>query len=252
MNLNDFIVVVKRECRYGDPGATTDQATADILAEVNIRRKRIWRKFDWAWAMEELSFSLTTSTNRYAVTALADPTKVVDRLSTLYPIDTSVTPNVKGEPLVQLPLHEYYRWCASGTQMPDFPSRYVNFGRNSAGLWTIEVWPTPARAMTMGGWAKKILTTMTAADVAANTSFDYFPDGVVEDVLLDGVKSGIFHVQGADAEAARLDLAFEAKLKLLVSEQAPAGLDNSPPTSPVPDHYRAKKRQRAQRGTWVG
>lgn len=250
MGINDFMGILKREGRYGTPGETGDQATLDILNSINVRRKRIWARFDWAWALEALSFALTVgSEGPYSVTSVSGA--LVDRITDLYPVDTTVTPNVKGQPLVQTTRQDYYGWVAAGPQVNSPPIKYVNIGRSAAGLWQILVGPPPATATTVKGWAKKILTTFALADVIANTSFDYFPDGVIENVLKDGCQSDIERIQGNLVEAARLDQAFEAKLEKLVMEQAGVGRDDSPIAAPPPDHYRWKKRRRSKYGTGV-
>lgn len=254
MGINDFMGILKREGRYGTPGETGDQPTLDILNSINVRRKRIWARFDWAWALEALSFALTVgSQGPYSVTSVSGA--LVDRITDLYPVDTSVTPNVSGKPIIQTTRQDFYGWVVAGQSgTPVFqgpPLRYINVGRSAAGLWQIMVGPAPATATTVKGWAKKILTTFTLADVVANTAFDYFPDGVIETVLKDGCQSDIERIQGNLTEAARLDQAFEAKLEKMLMEQAGVGKDDSPITTPPPDAYRWKKRMRASGGTGV-
>lgn len=250
MNLNDFMGMLKREGQYGTPGDTGDQPTLDILNSINVRRKRIWAKHDWAWALEELSFALTVgSKGPYSVTAISG--LLVDRITDLYPVDTTVTPNTTGKPLIQVTRQDFYGWSAAGTPVNGAPLRYINVGRNAAGNWQIMLAPPPASATTLKGWAKKILSTFTLADVVANTAFDYFPDGIVESVLKDGCQSDIARIQGDKVEAARLDEAFEAKLNMMKTEQAGVGHDDSPITTPPPDMYRWKKRARASNPTGV-
>lgn len=250
MNIADFLNIIKREGRYGTVNDNTDQAATDILNSINIRGKRIWSAHDWAWALEELSFALTVGSNGvYSVTSVSG--SLVDRITDLYPVDTTVTPNTTGKPLRQVTRQDYYGWVGAGSQIPGDPTRYVNLGRNSAGLWQVLIAPPPATATTIKGWAKKILTTYVAADLTANTAFGYWPDGIIEGILKDGVLSDVERIQGNVPESARLDQSFEFKIKMLVDEQTNVGRDDGPLDNPVPDMYREKKRKRSKTGTGV-
>ncbi len=262
MLINDFINVVKRERRYGTfativngvvtSGTITDQPTFDILNEVNIRRKRIWLKWDWKWMMEELAIPVVPGTVKYGVTSKSG--NAIDRIKYLFPTDPSVNPPVSGDEIIELEPGEFNNLTQSQgitPAVPNVPRRYMNRGQNAAGQWQITIWPSPPVAFTISGFAKGILKTFTLADLTAGTAFDYFPDGVVEDVLLDGVSSGVLAIQGQEAEAARLDMQFESKCKLLVGEQAGVARDNSPITSPPPDYYTSRQRMRSKRGTGV-
>ncbi len=237
MNITDFITVIKRECRYGTPAVITDQPTADILAEINIRRKRAWAKWDWAWSLEAISFPLTAGVTQYSVlTVSGNP---VDRITDLYPSATNLTPAIPGRPIQEITRQQFYTRLADypPALTIDQPRRYINVGRNANGQWQVIFDAVPNTAMQILGWGKAILKTFVQADVVANTAFDYFPDGVVEDTLLDGVKSGIYAIQGNDAESSRLDQSFEMKLKMLVQEQDNAATDNSGITSPMPQAW---------------
>jgi hypothetical protein len=247
MGINDFIKKLKREGQYGEVDVTDDQRTLDLLASVNVRMGRVWAKKDWPWSLEELSFALTVgSLGPYSVTALADASRLVDRIIVLVPVDTSVSPNIPGKPLDQVELREYYGWDMAGVQRPDGapPTRYVNIGQNSAGLWQVLINRAPSSAMTIKGWAKKVLTDYTIADVVANTPFRYFPPHIIDTVLEEGCRSDVARLNGDKAEATRLDLSFEAKLTEKGQEQQSAGVDNTPVTTPPPDGYRWKKRMR--------
>lgn len=243
MNVNDFVNMVKRAARYGSTGTTGDQAATDILNSLNMRRKRIWAKWNWGWALTPITLTLTEGTKAYTL-----ETKV-DRITDLYTIDTSVSPSETGEPLKQCTRQEFYRWIANDTQVNGVPEKYINIGLDASGYWNIVIAPPPLANLSLGGYGKKILTTYTAADLVANTAFDYFPDGIIEDVLWDGVLSDASRIQGETAEAARLDISFEEKLKLLVQEQAGAATDDTAVAAPVPDSYRWKKQQRSKYGT---
>lgn len=260
MLVNDFINLVKRERRYGasatvvngvvTAGTIADQPTFDILTEVNVRRKRVWAKWDWKWTMEPLAIPVVPNMNAYNVVAKSG--NPIDRIRSLIAYDPTVAPPVLGRPLQEMEVEDFY----ASTQrlypnVPDTPSRYCNLGQNAAGQWQVLIWPTPAVAFTLGGYAKGVLKTFTLADLTAGTAFDYFPDGVVESVLLDGVTAGIMAVMGNDAGAAQKELMFEAGCKQLVGEQAGVAHDNSPITTPPPPWYTGRARRRSKRGTGV-
>ena len=243
MKVNDFCNMVKRASRYGSTGTTADQPATDILNSINLRRKRIWAKWNWPWALTALSETLVAGTTEYTLT-----TKV-DRITDLYIVDNSVSPNEIEGPLKQCTRQDFLRWVATGTQTNGIPDKYINLGLASTGYWQVKINPPPQASLLLKGWGKKILATYTSADLVANTDFDYFPDGIIEDVLWDGVLSDACRIQGETDEAARLDMSFEHKLKLLVQEQAGAATDDTAIASPVPDGYRWKKQQRSKYGT---
>lgn len=239
MHVCDFMDMVKRESRYGSPSVLTDQATLDILASIILRRARVWAKWSWPWSKEPLSFTVGSSTDEYAATATSG--NKYARILVLVP--KSGTTIYK--PLIQMEEREFYDWFASQQPaVPDAPTRYINTGLNASGIWTVKIWPKPESAFTIFGSGKKNLAALTIADVTGNTEFDYFPDGIIEDVLFDGVLGDAHKLQGNDAEGARLDMAFEYKLKQKVQEQVDAARDDTPITSPVPDMYRHNKRAR--------
>lgn len=246
MGLNDFIKKLKREGQYGEVDVTDDQRTLDLLAAVNARRERVWSFKDWPWSIEELSFALTVgSLGPYSVTALADAARLVDRIIVLYPVDTSVSPNIPGKPLDQSLLRDYYAWDRAGAQQSGVPTRYVNLGQNSSGLWQVQLNKAPTAAMSIKGWAKKVLTTLTISDVTSNASMGHFPQGVIDGVLEEGCRADVARLNGDKAEAMRLDVSFENKLSAKGQEQQSAGRDDTPLESPPPDSYRFKKRARA-------
>jgi hypothetical protein len=250
MNIGDFMQVVKRQGRYGTPAVLTDQATLDIIAAIDIRRKRIWSYWNWQWALEPLAFAITVGNTSYVVTSASGA--LVDRITDLIPRDLTVSPVVSAPPLQQLERQDFYAWAASiPSDAPTVPSKYVNLGRNAAGNWQIEIAPSPSQAFTMAGYAKKILTSFVLTDFQANTAFDYFPSGVIENLLLEGVLADIARIQGEKDTALTMDSNFERKLNMLKAEQDNAGRDDSGITTPPPDSIRFKYRHRSRRGTGV-
>lgn len=247
MNSKDFMDVIKREGRYGSPSITNDRATTDILNSINIRRKAIWAKWDWKWALEPLATPMIIGQRNYSISSKSGA--LVSRITDLIPQDRTVTPPILGFPLTQLERQDFYAWVANSESTGDVPSKYVNLGLDSNGKWKVEIWPPPATVFTMAGFAKGILEDITLANILANDSFGYFPDGIIEVLLKTGVLSDIERINGDKEEAARLDISFENKLDEKVQQQSNAGRDDSGITSPVPDSYRWLKRMR--RGSTV-
>ena len=260
MLVNDFVNLVKREQQYGafativngvvTSGTISDQQTFDILTEVNVRRKRVWAKWDWKWTMEPLSIPVTPNVSNYLVTATSG--NAIDRIRSIIPNDPTVSPPVLGAPLQEMEVEDFYAHTQrQWPNTPSQPTRYCNLGQNAAGVWQIMIWPTPSVAFTMTGYAKGVLKTFTLADLTAGTAFDYFPDGVVESILLDGVAAGIKSIKNDLVGAAQKESMFEAGCKLLVGEQAGVARDNSPITTPPPPWWASRNRMRSRRGTGV-
>lgn len=272
MRLVDFVTWIKRESRYGGapvvtgPAAANDLPTLDILTSVNARRKRIWRKPGaWPWFIEQLSFAIIPGTVVYPVRAASG--NLIDRIQNLIPIVTANTPGISGKPLTQRTARQfandtrdYANYPAGGGQgiYTGTPQIYKNLGQIN-GLWNVQLWPSPAIGFTMGGDAKGVLNTFLIGDVtgtppfsagnttgAANPPLDYFPDGVVEDILFEGVMSDVDYIQGDKDGARTKDLSFEAKIKLLAAEEADAAKDNTPITRPLPALVRARMARRGR------
>lgn len=247
MGITDFVNWMKKESAYGTPGLNTDTPTSDILTSVNARRNRIWRKpGGWAWSVAQLAIPMTPGQVVYAVTPKT-PGQGIDRINNLIPNDPTVSPPVAGRALVQRTERQFYdeiQGCSPTYK--GIPTKYLNLGQVN-GLWNVRVWPGPATAFTMGGSAKGILNTFLIGDVtgvapfspanvaqAANAPFDFWPNGVVEDILFEGVLSDIRFIQQRPQEAAALNASFEAKVKLLAAEEADAAKDNTPLTTKLP------------------
>lgn len=241
--LNDFFKIVKRQSRYGSPDILTDQATLDILDIFNVKITRIWGKWDWKWQRQKLSFAVTPGTTEYQVKTATAGQKV-DRILNIIPRDLTTTPPTLGKPLTQMEIGPFYDMLAEMPIVPALPTKFINEGLDAAGYWKIVIWPSPASAFTMGGYAKAVLTTYVLADVTANNPILYFPNDVINDCLLDGVMSSVKAIQGDDAEKVRLDQMFENKLKMLVTEQSGVGRDNSPPTTKPPRVHGNSRRGR--------
>lgn len=250
MGINDFANIIKRQGRYGLPATLTDTATTDILSSINVRRKQIWSYWNWSWVLEQLAIPIIVNQTQYTVVAKSG--NPIDRITDLIPQDASVVPAVWGPPLDELERQDFFTWFAAQPQnTPDIPAKYVNIGMDANQRWQIILAPAPAQAFTMSGYAKKKLATYTIADINANTPMDYFPDGVVEFVLIDGCLSDIFHIQGQDVESARLDTQFNAKLLGMKVGQDNASRDDSGIVQTPPPPMRWKARMRNKSGTGI-
>lgn len=242
MNIGDLCNIVKREGRYGSTAVTNDQATLDILNSINVRRKRIWQKWDWYWVLDAIQFNVASGTTQYAVQTVSG--NAIGKIYILTLADNSVSPaNVSL--LKQITLEKYYEWeINEDSKLPGLPDRYVNIGLGANGLFNVIISPSPSAAYTIQGYGKKILTTNVLADIIANTALDFFPDAICENVLLDGVLADIAMIQGDMPSYAGLNSAFEAKLKALVQEEAEALQDHGEWTDGPPDYYIYAQRHR--------
>ncbi len=256
---------VKRESRYGGspvvtgPAAANDGPTNDILTSLNARRKRIWRKSDWPWSYEKLVFSVVPGNNIYSVAAVSG--KQIDRIQNIIPNDPTASPPVAGKSLKQRTYRQFFDEIADyDPTYPGLPVKYLNLGQVN-GVWQVQIWPGPTVPFKMGGSAKGVLNTFLIGDVtgvapfsagnttgAANPPLDYFPDGVIEDILFEGVMGDVGMIQGDKAGYETAEASFEAKLKLLAAEEANAAKDNTPITSPLPAVVRRRRAGGSRRG----
>lgn len=275
MGITDFVTWVKRESRYGGSpvitgaAAATDQPTLDILTSLNARRKRIWRKpASWPWFIEQISFAVVPGTTIYNVTTVSG--NKIDRIQSLIPIPTSANPPVTGRPLDQvterqfaIATQDYYNNPPNGQPgQPAYtapPTIYKNLGQKN-GIWQVQIWPSPPSAFTMGGSAKGLLNTFLIGDItgvapfsagnttgAGNCPLDYFPDGVIEDVLFQAVMADIDRIMGDKASAMAGNQLFEKQVKDLAADEANAATDDTPITRPMP---RMVLRRMSRRRGW--
>ncbi len=202
---------------------------------------------------------MVVGTTVYAVTAASGNS--IDRIYNLIPNDPTAVPPVSGRALRQRTEREFYNEIAGADPTTQaIPIKYYNMGRVN-GVWNVKVWPAPSAAFKMGGSAKGILNTFLIGDVtgvapfspgntiaAINPPLDYFPNGVLESCLFDGIMSDVFLTLKQFADAKAYNDSFEAKLKLLAAEEAEASKDNTPITSPLPAVVR--RRRARGRGCW--
>lgn len=252
IKLKDFCQHIMREAAYGQLAAlgnAGDLPTSDILASINKRATRIWARSNWKWSNELLKFALVPNQRQYAVTAASG--NPIDRILDLIPYDQTGT-FLSGLPLSGRETRDFYVRTSvpqinpGGTTQfnTGFPTDYYIVEMDANGNWQIIVDPVPTTAAWMGGYAKAILYTYLLADVQANNQIQYFPNGIVLEVLYDGVMSDVRSVQNNIPEAARLDALFEAKLKMLVGEQMNNVGDNTPHTTRLPSTVQRLRRRR--------
>lgn len=254
IQLKDFMTILERVGRYGTPanlGVAGDQPTTDLLNSVNIRGTRIWGAGDWKWKRELLSFPVVVGTTQYQVKSKSG--NLIDRILDIIPNDPTVSPPIAAPPLEELEIGDFYLKCPQSNVLPSTPEKYVNVGQDAAGFWNIIIWPPPASAFTMSGYAKALLPAYVNADVVANNPILYFPNGVVLDALMAGCLIDIGRIQGMTPEAAlTAEAAWEAKIRHLLGEQIGVSSDNSPKTAPMADRIvNRMNRRRGSRGTWV-
>lgn len=265
--LADLINQVKRECGNGQY-QTVDQVVFDCLARINLCLTEIWEAYDWPWALTPISFPVNTQNTQYLVQALNG--QGIDRITDLFPQDPTASPPIWGAPLGELERQDFYAWFAGvkpgvgGSNpaipnTPDIPTKYVNLGLdpNGSGLWLIELAPVPSSSFNMKGFAKKILTQIVTPYLVQDYNNNvvigngYFPAGIIDYTLMDGVKSGIYENMGQKNLALSFDNSFKAKIKQLMGQQANSARDNSGFVQPPPDTYRFKRRMRSRGGTGV-
>ena len=238
--LGTFVQHLKRESRYGQIAVTNDQPTADILSSINKRLAAIWGRADWKWGREALRFALVSGTRQYTVAATSG--NAIDRIQDLIPFDTTGT-YLNGKPLIQRTARAFFdrhgaEWgstAPTSSSQWGAPAEFYSVGLDSSNQQRVVIWPVPAAAGYMGGYAKGILTAYVTADITANNPILYFPNDVVLDALFSGVMIDIALIQGMPfAEAAGLERAFESKIKRLVADQIGFATDNTPITTRLP------------------
>ncbi len=250
INVKDFLSRLVREGQFGNLatlGNAGDQPTLDLLAAMNNRLAAIWSEADWKWARELLKFALTPKVRQYEVTAVSG--NFIDRIQLLIPFDSSglfAPANLVGKPLKGHTDYDFYEhvmqesWNGNsvpGTPTPSYgaPRDYYVVEINPDGNWLIVVDPMPTLAAYMGGFAKAILSTYQLADVAANNPILYFPNGVVNDALFQGMMIDVFLLKGGDlGKAATMEQAFEAKIRRLAKQQIGVTADNTPRQTRMP------------------
>lgn len=228
MTVAEFVQLCKRTQRYGDIGNTSDQVTTDIIRYLNLKAKRFWRRWPWDWSLEDISIALAVGTADYTLSANIGDIIVL-------------VPPAGDDYLKPLSLRRYYQWYKSSGEGNGDVTNYVKLGRDgTTGGFKIRLWKTPSETGTVTGHGKKRLTTYTVADIAAGTSIGYFPDEVM-DILMVGVNSLIAGAQGNKEEEFALNSSFERMMRDLIPEDTDP---DEEPTSPPPDAYVWKKRKR--------
>ena len=233
MTLATFVILCKRQQRYGEIATTTDQITSDIVQYFNRRERRMWRRWSWDFIQEPITVTMAVGTTDYTLA------------STIGEV-TILTPSDGVGQIKRTSLKRYHQWQKDSANTPGSVSRYVPIGRDSSGSLKIRVWPTPASSDTIIGFGKTKITSYTVSDIATNTAIQYFPEEAL-DVLLLGVCSDIAEAQGNKVEAKEKDQRFKDEMDDLIPDS-----ENHPDeelSSPPPDAYIFNKRHRG--GTQV-
>ena len=204
MTLAELVKAIKRQARYGDIDNTSDQSTLDVLASINARRSRFWRKYNWDWLLTAISLSYTKGTTEYTITT----TPVVGDIIILAisggdpPVLTRITPK------------RYYQWRLASDQAQAQPAEYFHRGLDSSGRPMITVWPEPSSDGTIVGFGKSKITEYVVADIATNTAIEFFP-GFTHEILIQGGLSDISKIQGDMVAAGNYNAEFERQLAQL-------------------------------------
>lgn len=224
----------------GNPG---DQPTLDLIASLNSRLAPIWGEADWKWARESIRFALAPNVRQYTVATVSG--NKIDRIQLLVPYDVTGA-FLQGDPLNGRTELDFYTYCTmpkwdansgggSSNWNTGAPEDYYIVNLDANGNWTIIIDPVPVIASFMGGFAKALLPTYAIADVVANTVISYFPNGVVNDALFQGMMIDVGLLKGMTIEnAAGLENAFQAKIRRMVKQQIGVTTDNSPRTTRLP------------------
>lgn len=233
MTLAEFVEFIKREKKYGDYLSTayTDQATKDIIASLNKRSYKFWRKWYWDWNINELSQSVAANASSITL-ATADAQILL------------LTIQGKVGSLRPMSFKYYMDWKKTSTDEPGTPKRYIRLGYTSAGLIKIKPWPTPSEAFTLEGWTRPMITKYSVTDIAANTGIAYFPNHV-QDILQDGVMADISLLSGDKDMFKVHDNDFDAGIELLIGEEQRARPDEDPPNV-LPSYIRRRQHLRGQ------
>ena len=251
IGVGDLYRIASRTGQYGTPASSPGWASStpaqDILDAINVRLIRVWAAANWRWRHEDLAIPLIANQDVYEVASSSG--NPIDRIISLYPVDKTKTPTRRGRPMVEMTERDF---LSKDYPRSDFcsgaPSKYWNYGMNSNNVWRIQLAPIPRASVPyiIGGSAKMVLNPTPAAlsagailfalaDITANTSIPYFPNGVVVDCVLTGVLSDIAGCKGDTAGQSAKDAMFERKIVTLMGEQLGVATDDTPVTSEPPD-----------------
>ena len=233
MTLATLVQLVKRQARHGDLNVTTDQISIDIVNYINLRARRIWRRWNWDWLMEEISISVAVGTIDYTLASTVGTILIL-------------TPDNGVGQLKRTTFKRYHQWQKDEDDSTGVPSRYMSIGRSSTKAIRIRIWPSPSAATTIRGWGKTKWTSYVVGDISTNTEIQFMPEEFLNVVLL-GVLANVAESQGNKVEAQEKEQRFKNELDDMIPDE-----ENKPDeelSSPPPDLYIFNKRGRS--GTQV-
>ena len=178
MNPANVVDLVKRTVGLGIVGNNTDQAALDLLKNLNIRLRQVWRFHEWDYSLDDILLTITSS--NYDVT-LASTTGEVLELG------------IQGQTgyLKRYTRRQYLQW-EKGASVSTLGTLvgYIPLGRDASKNIKLRFFRAPANSTIVEGWGKKRLVELTTADWA--TEMAYFPpeaqDVVYGFLLADGYR----------------------------------------------------------------
>lgn len=211
MDLSEAVKRIKRKTSLGTLTKTTDQVTLDIIDAINDRMDDAWRFHDWNFELNALEISLVADQSDYTLSADDGDIFI------LYP-------EKQGQPLRRYTFREWLEYRRRETEDGNDTGTvfgYQILGRNSSKQLKIRLLRTPNAANSgdkIIGFAKNRITKYTVADIATNTSLDYFPREM-HPLIVIGAESNMLAIQKKPDAAARKDRRFFAGLQLLVDQE---------------------------------
>lgn len=243
MLVSQLVANVKRLCQVGDVNVTNDQITSDIISFLNNRMYEFWRKHPWPWFLTPINIQTVIGQTDYNL-----PANIGDIIA----LQIGNEPSLK-----QLSIKEYFDWFLNNqidpvTGLATVPANgnienYVKIG-DAAGNLQVRFWRPPSLAVVVIGFGKVRITTHAVADIAAGIAINGFPPET-HPVLQDGVASDIYETAGQKNISDLNEKQFYGKIDEIKADLT-IGQDDSQ-TTPPPDQYRWKKRQRGQGSTTV-
>ena len=235
MNLADAVKRVKRRTGHGTLTNTSDQATQDVVDEINDFINDGWRQDNW----------------RLRQTTSPSPPPPALGLHS-HGLDGSVEdlyPRPAAPP--RLTWRSYLKWHRDrGTSDSDDQGQvfaYANLGRDSSDKLKIRLLHTPnTTGDVFVGHSKLRLTEYVLGDIATNTRVQFFPEEA-HNIICRGARAGVMIIQGKTEAGEALRKLALGELRELWAQE-----NNTPDARlrrPLPGMIR--RRMRARGGTRV-
>lgn len=139
MTVNDAVKRVKDRAHKGDVNVTTDETTNQILRAMNDARREIVRHVPKQFLRKASSFTCTPGTGTYALAS-----DVQDLMYVRYTFN-----NADYFPRKVQSEREFYEQVYSSQIANNRPRWYFYAGRDSSGILSITLFPTPDQAYVM-------------------------------------------------------------------------------------------------------